>query len=236
MQESESFRNINNTRSPRQPRVRFPSLYAILDVDSQSARSIELAVFAAELRAAGVQFVQYRNKRGSARQILRDAAMLRNMFPAGGDLRLLLNDRVDLTLLSGFDGVHVGQEDLTAEDARSIVGLSAWVGVSTHTHEQVIEANKTSCDYIAYGPIFATSSKNNPDPLVGLVGLREAKMLTRKPLVAIGGITRDNCRAVLDAGADSIAVISDLLPASGDSASGQRSPRQIAEEFLALLG
>lgn len=212
-----------------------PRLYAILDVDLLSARSIEIAAFAAELRAAGVQLVQYRNKQGDARQILRDAAVLRNIFPAGGDLRLILNDRADFALLSGFDGVHVGQEDLTAEDARSIVGTTAWVGLSTHTREQVIEANKTSCDYIAYGPIFATTSKNNPDPLVGLVGLREARMLTRKPLVAIGGVTRANCRTVLGGGADSVAVISDLLPASGGSASGQRSPRQIAEEFLVLL-
>lgn len=212
-----------------------PRLYAIVDIDSLYARSIALADFVTGLHDAGIQLVQYRNKSCNARQILQDAALLTKIF-CGTDAKLLLNDRADLALLSNFNGVHVGQQDLSVEDARTIVGTQAWVGVSTHTLEQVAEANQTNCDYIAHGPIFATASKNNPDPTVGLTGLREAKMLTRKPLVAIGGITRGNCRAVLDAGADSIAVISDLLPASGDSASGQRSPRQIAEEFLALLG
>ena len=207
-----------------------PHLYAILDVDLLAARSLNLPSFAAELRDAGINLLQYRNKQGTPRAMLNDAAMLKDSL-AGENLKLIFNDRVDLALLAGFEGVHVGQEDLSAEDARSILGNQRWVGVSTHTREQVIEADRTSCDYIAYGPIFSTASKNNPDPTVGLAGLRTARTFTQKPLVAIGGITRENCRAVLDAGADSIAVISGLLPASGSE-----TPRQIAEEFLALLG
>ena len=109
--------------------------------------------------------------------MLRDAAQLREIFPTNGDARLILNDRPDLALLSRFDGVHVGQGDVSAEDARRIVGASHWVGVSTNSAEQVIEANRTSCDYIAYGPIFSTASKANPDPTVGLDGLKAARPL-----------------------------------------------------------
>lgn len=208
----------------------FPRLYAIVDVDLLAARMLDLTAFAAELRGGGVTLVQYRNKQGSTRAILNDAALMRKLFPAE-DSRLIMNDRADLALLAGFDGVHVGQKDLSADDACSVVGDERWVGVSTHSPQQVIDANQTCCDYIAYGPIFPTASKDNPDPTVGLAGLRAARALTRKPLVAIGGITQENCRAVLDVGADSIAVISALLPVSG----GQGT-RQIAEEFIALLG
>ncbi|MHB8389101.1 MAG: thiamine phosphate synthase [Acidobacteriaceae bacterium] len=210
-------------------------LYAILDTDLLSARSLAIASIAAGLRAAGVKLVQYRNKQGNAREMLRDASLLREIFPASEDLRLLFNDRPDLALLAGFDGVHVGQGDVSADDARSIVGSGRWVGVSTNSADQVMEADQTSCDYIAYGPIFPTASKINPDPTVGLAGLGAARALTAKPLVAIGGITRKNCRSVLDAGADSVAVISDLLPANSDPNTAQAATRQIAEEFFSLL-
>ncbi len=206
-----------------------PRLYAILDTDLLQARALDLVPFAAELHAAGIKLLQYRNKQGSARAVLNDAAELKRIF-LGGQARLVMNDRPDLMLLSGFDGVHVGQDDLSAGDARRIVGSDAWVGVSTHSLQQLIEANETSCDYIAYGPIFPTATKNNPDPTVGLAGLRMARSQTHKPLVAIGGITRENCRSVIDAGADSIAVISGLLPLTGGP-----SAQQMAEEFLALL-
>lgn len=210
-------------------------LYAILDTDLLSARSLAIASVAAGLRAAGVKLVQYRNKKGSVREMLRDASLLREIFPASEDLRLLFNDRPDLALLAGFDGVHVGQGDVSADDARSIVGSGRWVGVSTNSADQVMEAEQTSCDYIAYGPIFPTTTKLNPDPTVGLAGLTAVRALTAKPLVVIGGITRKNCRSVLDAGADSVAVISDLLPANSDPNTAQAASRQIAEEFLSLL-
>jgi thiamine-phosphate pyrophosphorylase len=141
-------------------------------------------------------------------------------------VKLIMNDRADLCLATGFDGLHVGQDDLSPDSARSIIGPARWLGVSTHTPEQLAEADQTSADYLAIGPIFATTSKVNPDPVVGLEGVRRARELTRKPLVAIGGITRSNCRSVIDAGADSVAVISDLI----------RDPRKSAEEFLRILG
>ena len=141
-------------------------------------------------------------------------------------IRLIMNDRADLCLAAGFDGLHVGQEDLSPESARRVIGPKLWLGVSTHNPEQLREADQTTADYLAIGPVFATSSKERPDPVVGLEGVRRARELTRKPLVAIGGITRGNARSVLDAGADSVAVISDLL----------RGPRKSAEEFSRILG
>jgi thiamine-phosphate pyrophosphorylase len=168
--------------------------------------------------------MQYRNKSGNARQPLDEARELRARL--GPTVKLIMNDRADLCLAAGFDGVHVGQGDLSPESARGIIGGDRWLGMSTHNLEQVAEADKTSADYVAIGPVFATSSKENPDPVVGLEGVRRARELTRKPLVAIGGITRANARSVIDAGADSVAVISDLI----------RDPRKSAEEFLRILG
>jgi len=144
----------------------------------------------------------------------------------GQTVRLILDDRADLAVASGFDGVHVGQDDLSPDAARKVIGNNLWLGVSTHNPEQLKEADQTSADYLAIGPVFLTASKKKPDPVVGLEGVRRARQHTRKPLVAIGGITRLNCRAVIEAGADSVAVISDLVP----------EPRKSAEEFLRILG
>ena len=188
-----------------------------------------MAAFAKQLYAAGVELLQFRNKEGSDRQILQGVAILRGIF-ANTRTSLILNDRADLLKQSGFDGIHVGQLDLSPAAARSIVSENAILGVSTHTLDQIAAADATDCDYIAYGPVFATNTKANPDPVVGLHGLRAARLATNKPVVAIGGITRQNCRSVLDAGADSVAVISDLFPL--DTAI---TAQQIAEEFLALL-
>src|ERR1700682_4482858 len=137
-----------------------------------------------------------------------------------------MNDRTDLCVAAEFDGVHLGQDDLSPASARKIIGPNRWLGVSTHNPEQVAEADRTSADYIAIGPVFATGSKVNPDPVIGLGGVLRARELTRKPLVEIGGITRQNCQSVIEAGADSVAVISDLV----------RDPRKSAEEFLRNLG
>ena len=137
-----------------------------------------------------------------------------------------MNDRADLCLAAEFDGVHVGQEDLSPAGARKVIGDTLWLGVSTHNAQQIEEADKTSADYIAIGPVFSTASKVNPDPVVGLDGVRKARALTQKPLVAIGGINRANCRSVIEAGADSVAVISDLM----------REPRKSAEDFSRILG
>ncbi len=145
------------------------------------------------------------------------------MAPA---IKLIMNDRADLCLAAGFDGVHVGQDDLSPAGVRAVIGDRLWMGVSTHNPEQLAEADKTSANYLAIGPVFATQSKANPDPVIGLDGVRQARALTRKPLVAIGGITRGNCRSVIEAGADAVAVISDLI----------RDPRKSAEEFFRILG
>lgn len=205
------------------PTIQFPRLYAILDV-SCFAEAQSMYSAADELVAGGVTVLQYRNKAGSARTMLEQARELRRRL--GDKIRLIMNDRADLCLAAGFDGLHVGQEDLSPESARRVIGPKLWLGVSTHNPEQLREANQTTADYLATGPVFATSSKERPDPVVGLEGVRRARELTRKPLVAIGGITRANARSVLDAGADAVAVISDLL----------RGPRKSAEEFFRILG
>ncbi len=204
-----------------------PHLYPILDAELIAARSITLAAVASELRAAGVTLLQYRDKNGSPQEILRATAILREAI-SSSDCRLILNDRADLVVLANFDGVHVGQGDLTPEDARRVVGLDRIVGVSTHTDEQVRIADQSCADYIAIGPVFVTGTKLNPDPVVGIEGVRRARALTSKPLVAIGGITRANARSVIDAGADSVAVISALFAPT-------ESPQQVARDFRARL-
>lgn len=201
----------------------FPRFYPILDAGCFSDVTALLAA-AVELQAAGVKLLQYRNKKGPARLILADAVQLKARL--GPSVRLIMNDRADLCLAADFDGVHVGQEDLSPEGARRVIGPDLWLGVSTHNPEQLREADASPADYVAVGPVFATASKERPDPVVGLEGVRRARELTRKPLVAIGGITRGNALEVIAAGADAVAVISDLLP----------DPRKSAEEFLRILG
>jgi thiamine-phosphate pyrophosphorylase len=202
-------------------------LYAIADAGVLAARGVALEDFARELRAAGVELVQYRDKVGSPQEVLRGAAVLREAM-AGSGCRLILNDRADLAVLAGFDGVHVGQRDLEPEDARRVVGAERMVGVSTHTESQVRAAELSCADYVAIGPAFATGTKADAEQVVGLEGVRRARALTTKPLVAIGGITRANARSVIEAGADSVAVISGLL-APGESV------EQVARDFLELL-
>jgi thiamine-phosphate pyrophosphorylase len=208
--------------------ISLPRFYPILD--SGCYPDSEALLKAAEqLVAAGGRILQYRNKSGDAARMLIDARELRQrvLYSGSGDsVILIMNDRADLCLAADFEGVHVGQDDLSPASARKIVGPNRWLGVSTHNPAQVIEADKTSADYVAIGPVFGTVSKANPDPIVGLEGVRQARKLTTKPLVAIGGITRSNCAEVIEAGADSVAVISDLILDPGKS----------AEEFLRILG
>jgi thiamine-phosphate pyrophosphorylase len=203
--------------------ISLPRLYAILD--SSCFVNFEALLRAAdELTGAGVTLVQYRDKSGDARLMLQRARELKDRV--GRRAKLIMNDRADLCVAAKFDGVHVGQDDLSPEGARKLMGPDRWLGVSTHNPPQVGDADKTSANYIAVGPVFATASKTNPEPVIGLAGIRQARELTRKPLVAIGGITRENCRAVIEAGADSVAVISNLT----------RDPGKSAEEFLRILG
>lgn len=190
-----------------------PRLYPILDAGC-FPNALGLITAAEELLSAGVTLIQYRNKSSNARVMLEQAHELSRQLRARATaphlLKLIMNDRVDLCLVAEFDGVHVGQDDLSPESVRSIIGPDRWLGVSTHNPEQLLEADRNSADYLAIGPVFSTSSKDRPDPVVGLEGVRRARQLTRKPLVAIGGITRSNAASAIEAGADSVAVISNL--------------------------
>jgi len=210
----------------------FPPLYAILDpaVITAAPNPPPPVEIAQTLASAGVRLMQLRDKRGTARQLCQ---AVRNLVPALGaanpEVRLILNDRPDVAAVCGARGVHVGQDDLPVEAARRICPRPLWVGVSTHNLEQLRAAARTSADYIAVGPIFPTSTKENPDPVVGLDFLRAARAETRKPLVAIGGITVQSADSVYRAGADSIAVIRDLLTAQ-DPAARAREYLKIAEK------
>jgi thiamine-phosphate pyrophosphorylase len=200
----------------------FPALYAILD---PSLICTPLVPFAENLAAAGAKLIQLRDKCAPAGRVFAASKELAAVLcPAG--VKFIVNDRPDIAAISGASGVHVGQDDLPPEDARRIVGPNRWVGVSTHNLEQFREANATSADYIAVGPIFPTASKENPDPVVGLALLREVRKLTTKPLVAIGGITLERAADVFRAGADSVAVIRDLICAA--------DPARRAQEYLAV--
>jgi thiamine-phosphate pyrophosphorylase len=185
----------------------FPRLYAIIDPTLLTSSELDLAE---ALAASGVKLIQYRNKTATSRQFFEFSHQL-SIALGPRRVRLIVNDRPDIALLAGAGGVHVGQDDLSVEDARAIVGADRWVGFSTHTLEQVAAADATSADYIAFGPIFPTATKKNPDPVVGTELLRKARQLTKKPLVAIGGITLERAAEVYRAGADSLAVIRDLI-------------------------
>jgi thiamine-phosphate pyrophosphorylase len=204
-----------------------PNFYAILDAGFLSRRGVDIADFARAIRDAGVRLVQYRDKGAAPQVALRNADTIRDVFRES-DCLLVMNDRADLAVLSGWDGVHVGQDDLTPEDARTVVGVARWVGVSTHTEEQVRRADLSCADYVAVGPVFATGTKLDAEPVIGLAGVKVARSLTKKTIVAIGGITRENARSVIDAGADSVAVISALI-VKGEPVA------KVARDFLDVL-
>jgi thiamine-phosphate pyrophosphorylase len=201
-----------------------PRLYAIID-PAQAGDRPSLKV-AAALLSAGVRLIQLRDKCAPPCEVWASAERVRALVHQSKGF-FIVNDRADIACAVDADGVHVGQEDLPVEAARSILPPGKWVGYSTHALGEVREADHSSADYIAFGPVFPTTSKQNPDPAVGLDGLRQARQATRKPLVAIGGITLENARAVIEAGADSVAVIRGLV--------GALDIRTRAEEFLKVL-
>lgn len=205
-------------------RLVLPRLYVILDAAllKQSEK-----VCAENLAAAGVRLLQFRDKRASSRELLGKSRGLAELLSPEG-VTFFVNDRADVANLAGASGVHVGQEDLAVEQARVVMGEAKFVGVSTHNLEQFARAAQTTADYIAVGPIFATQTKENPDPVVGLELLRQARRLTDKPIVAIGGITLERAAEVIAAGADSVSVISDILQAP--------EPAARAAQYLELLG
>ena len=190
--------------------MQIPRLYPIIDLEV-SLHPLEFLI--GEFAAAGLTWVQLRDKKANSRQLFANAQRLVELARRHG-LTAIVNDRTDIAWLSDADGVHVGREDLPVEHARKIVGPKKIVGHSTHNLAQAMEAEQSSADYIAIGPVFATTSKVNPDPIVPLEELREIRSRVRKPLVAIGGITSLNAAQLFDIGLDSVAVIRDLVTAS----------------------
>lgn len=200
--------------------AKFPPLYPILDAaflpEDGETRRRTLAGLVVGLADAGVEILQYRNKGGCEAEILGDAEATRRSAPPS--LTLILNDYAHLVVRTGFHGLHLGQTDLPPREARDLVGREILVGLSTHNEAQLRAATLEPVDYIAIGPVYATSSKANPDPVVGLEGIRLARRLTTLPVVAIGGITLDNARGVWGAGANSIALISAIFAEGVDAA------------------
>ena len=205
-----------------------PAIYPILDSESLDRRGLSLTTAAGALLEGGAGILQIRHKGHWSRTFF-DAACetARLCREAGADL--IVNDRADFAVLLGA-GLHLGQDDLSPRDARRITGPDCAIGYSSHNPAQLAAAGGEPVDYVALGPIFATASKRNPDPVIGLEELRRSRGLIEKPLVAIGGITLANAADVLNAGADSVAIIAGLFP---EHASAQ-SLRRRMEEWVGL--
>ncbi len=187
-----------------------PRLYVILDAVTLAARELDLRDTAAALLGAGVTLMQYRDKIAFGSDLERRVIAVRETLQ-GSNCRLILNDDPEMARRTGCDGVHVGQGDLGVAQARDLMGPGAVIGVSTHTRREVIQADAGEADYLGFGPLFATASKSNHEPEVGLDELRLARTFTSKPLVAIGGITLERVAPVLEAGADAVAIIGALF-------------------------
>ena len=199
-----------------------PRLYPITDVRLSLSHTDQVE----RLAAGGATLIQLRDKTASPRELYEFAIAAQKVARSLGVL-LILNDRVDVAFAAGVDGVHLGQDDLPPERARALLGPDRVIGFSTHTLEQAMAADSLPIDYIAIGPMFQTSTKEKPDPVVDVAVLGEIKRLVSKPLVAIGGITIERARLVIEAGADSVAVVSDLY-STGDVTARAR-------EFIRLL-
>jgi thiamine-phosphate pyrophosphorylase len=197
-----------------------PRIYPILDTQSLMARACEPETAAEAWLDGGARIVQFRHKGQWTRPVFEQAERVAGQCRER-NATFIINDRADVALLLGA-GLHVGQDDLSPADARSLIGAGALLGYSTHNPHQLDAASAEPVDYVAIGPIFATASKQNPDPVVGLDELRKCRARCVRPLVAIGGITRETARAVFAAGADSIAVIGDLIPENCTSADLRR--------------
>lgn len=187
-----------------------PAVYPIVDTQALLRRGRDPLFFAEALLEGGARLLQFRHKGHYSRAAFETARRLAALCTAAG-AQLIVDDRADIAALLGA-GLHVGQQDLPPALVRRVLGAGPLLGFSTHNEQQLRDAADEPVDYLAIGPVFDTGSKENPDPTVGLERLAAARRLTAKPLVAIGGITLDTARAVWNAGADSIAVIGDLMP------------------------
>jgi thiamine-phosphate pyrophosphorylase len=196
--------------------LKLPRVYPILDTEISTNRGVGLEVAAAAFLDGGAGILQFRHKGHWSREIYAVAEGVARLCREAGAL-FIINDRADFAMLLGA-GLHVGQDDLAPRDARRLVGPDAIIGYSSHNAAQLCAAAGEPVDYVALGPIFGTISKRNPDPVVGVEELRRCRALVEKPLVAIGGITMENAAAVLRAGADSLAILSGMLPESVSAA------------------
>jgi thiamine-phosphate diphosphorylase len=185
-----------------------PKLYAITDFELSNCSHEEIVQMMLE---GGARLIQLRDKEASPREFLDATRNCLDLTRAAGAL-LIVNDRVDIALTSEADGVHLGQDDMSVEEARDILGDKKIIGLSTHSIAQFEAALDTSADYIAVGPVYPTTTKADPSPVVGLDLLRQARRITDRPIVAIGGINPERAKQVLAAGADCVAAISALYP------------------------
>lgn len=195
-----------------------PPIYPITDTNASGLSHAEQVE---KLAAGGATFIQLREKAASPRDFYQ-AALEAMVVARQSGVRIIINDRADIALAVGADGVHLGQDDLPPGKARAVLGPNRIIGFSTHNVEQALAADLMPVDYIAIGPVFQTSSKERPDPIVGLEVISEIKRRISKPLIAIGGITLDRARSVREAGADSLAIISDVF-STGDPSSRIRA-------------
>lgn len=206
----------------------FPRFYPIVDTELLKSRGLGVVEAAGALLEAGVRIVQLRHKCSYTRKLFDQAAVVARMCREAG-AAFIVNDRADVALLLDA-GLHVGQDDLAAADARRLIGPARTLGLSTHNEAQFRVALAAPADYLAFGPVYSTASKRNPDPVTGPEQVARMRALSGRPLIAIGGIARDCARVVLAAGADSLAVIGDLYPDPLDAASFERR----AKEWLSL--
>ena len=195
-----------------------PQVYPITDV---RISGLSHAGQVERLAEGGATLIQLREKTASPREFY-DAALEAMQIARSLGVRIIINDRADIAIAVGADGIHLGQSDFPPDSARALLGENRIIGYSTHSLKQALLADSEPVDYIAIGPMFQTVTKDNPHPVVDLSVLNQINRQTSKPLVAIGGITLDRAQSVMDAGADSVAVISDLL-ASGDIANRTRA-------------
>jgi thiamine-phosphate pyrophosphorylase len=194
-------------------KITLPNIYPITDTRVSSLPHIEQV---RRMVSGGASFIQLRDKSAPAGEFYNSVVEVMS-FIRERDVKVIVNDRVDIALAADADGVHLGQDDLPASEARRILGTDAIIGISTHSLEQFRAALDQPVDYIAIGPIFATNTKKDHDPVVGLDMLTLVKSIAgRMPIVAIGGINRSNAPSVLHAGADSAAVISDVLSSADE--------------------
>lgn len=207
-----------------------PRLYPILDTRAAARAGIPPLEAAIGMIEAGCRILQFRHKGHFSRDVFETAAHIAVLCEQA-QVAFVINDRSDIARLVNAH-IHVGQDDLLPVFVRQLCGPSTILGLSTHNREQLEAANAEPVDYHALGPVFGTASKENPDPVVGLEGFRELRPLSERPLVAIGGITLDTAEAVLGAGADSVAVISALLPEKAD----RNAVRERTAEWLKRTG